>query len=510
MNARQVYLLCAALVIVSLSFFAYKHFVLGFPLQPHVEVEAWNIEVGIRFESQGEPVKVALFLPPKNDAYAIVEEQFISGGYGLTTQADDDHRVAIWSLRQASGGQSLYYRAVARPAPAADTTSIKQPPKTSKPRFDGASRAAADALIAEAYSRSADVETMVTELIRRVARPAGGSQNLSLLIGEQATALRKADVAARLLALANIPARPVNGVRLQPLVRDAPILHWLEVHQDGSWQAYDLETGQRRVPKDYLPWWRGAGPMVSLSGGTELSTKVSVTLNKQSALLSAVAHEKRSRPALFEFSPLVLPIASQAVYHVLLVVPVGVLILVVMRNLIGVKTFGTFMPVLIALAFRETRLVSGIILFCLLVGAGLALRFYLEQLKLLVVPRLAAVLIVVLHLMFLLDLLSHKFGLQPGLSVTLFPMVIMTMTIERMSVVWEERGPSEALTQGLGSLAVASLAYVVMNLDYLQHLFFVFPELTLIVLAITLLFGRYTGYRLLELKRFKALATEGV
>jgi hypothetical protein len=296
---------------------------------------------------------------------------------------------------------------------------------------------------------------------------------------------------------------------LQPLVRDAPILHWLEVYQDGSWQAYDLETGQRRVPKDYLPWWRGAGPMVSLSGGTELSTKVSVTLDKQSALLSAAAHEKRSRPALFEFSPLVLPIASQAVYHVLLVVPVGVLILVVMRNLIGVKTFGTFMPVLIALAFRETRLVSGIILFCLLVGAGLALRFYLEQLKLLVVPRLAAVLIVVLHLMFLLDLLSHKFGLQPGLSVTLFPMVIMTMTIERMSVVWEERGPSEALTQGLGSLAVASLAYVVMNLDYLQHLFFVFPELTLIVLSITLLLGRYTGYRLLELKRFKALATEG-
>jgi hypothetical protein len=111
--------------------------------------------------------------------------------------------------------------------------------------------------------------------------------------------------------------------------------------------------------------------------------------------------------------------------------------------------------------------------------------------------------------MFLLDLLSHKFGLQPGLSVTLFPMVIMTMTIERMSVVWEERGPREALKQGVGSLAVASFAYLVMNLDHLQHLFFVFPELILIVLAITILLGRYTGYRLLELKRFKVLTTEG-
>src|SRR3989304_10247383 len=110
------------------------------------------------------------------------------------------------------------------------------------------------------------------------------------------------------------------------------------------------------------------------------------------------------------------------------------------------------MSFLFFLAFRETRLLSGIVLFCLLVGAGLSIRFYLERLKLLVAPRLAAVLIVVIHLMFLLDLLSHMFGLEPGLSVTLFPMVIMTMTIERLCVVWEERGPNEAFKQALGSL----------------------------------------------------------
>jgi hypothetical protein len=508
MNARQVYLLCAVLTCASLGLFAYKHYLLGFSLQPTYEVEVWEVELGIRFLGRDEPVKVSAFLPRKNDDYVVVEEQFISSGYGLSTETEDEHRVATWSLRQASGGQSLYYRAVVRPAPAADRARIKQPPKTSRPHFEGAARAAAEAFFAEVYSRSADVESLVKELLRALAAASSEQQTISLLVGDKPTDLRKIDTAAHILALGNIPARPVHGIRLQPLVRDAPLLHWLEVYHDGSWRAYDLHTGQRQVPKEYLPWWRGAGPIVSLSGGSELATKVSVALHKQSALLLAAAHEKSARPTLFQFSPLVLPIASQAVYHILLVVPVGVLILVIMRNLIGVKTFGTFMPVLIALAFRETRLVSGIILFCLLIGAGLAMRFYLEQLRLLVVPRLAAVLIVVLHLMFLLDLLSYKFGLQPGLSVTLFPMVIMTMTIERMSVVWEERGPSEALKQGFGSLAVASLAYVAMNLDYLQHLFFVFPELILIVLAITILLGRYTGYRLLELKRFKALATQ--
>jgi hypothetical protein len=34
---------------------------------------------------------------------------------------------------------------------------------------------------------------------------------------------------------------------------------------------------------------------------------------------------------------------------------------------------------------------------------------------------------------------------------------------------------------------------------------FVFPELLLVTLAATLLLGRYTGYRLTELARFRAL-----
>jgi hypothetical protein len=201
-----------------------------------------------------------------------------------------------------------------------------------------------------------------------------------------------------------------------------------------------------------------------------------------------------------------MPLNVAAVYHILLTVPIGVFLLIVLRNVIGLKTFGTFMPVLIALSFRETELLLGLILFTLVVGSGLAVRFYLDKLKLLLAPRLAAVLIVVIMLMLVISIVSQKLGLPRGLSITLFPMVIMTMTIERMTIVWEERGASEALQQGAGSLVVASLAYLVMNIHNLQHVLFIFPELLLLVLAGVLLLGRYTGYRLLELLRFRALS----
>jgi hypothetical protein len=183
---------------------------------------------------------------------------------------------------------------------------------------------------------------------------------------------------------------------------------------------------------------------------------------------------------------------------------------VILRNIIGISTFGTFMPVLIALAFRETQLLWGIVFFSSLVALGLCIRFYMDRLKLLLVPRLAAVLIVVVMLMALMSIFTNRLGIERGLSVALFPMVILTMTIERMSIVWEERGPYEAIKQGLGSLLAAALAYLVMHNREVQHLFFVFPELLLVLLAATLLLGRYSGYRLLELLRFKVLAKEGL
>jgi hypothetical protein len=45
----------------------------------------------------------------------------------------------------------------------------------------------------------------------------------------------------------------------------------------------------------------------------------------------------------------------------------------------------------------------------------------------------------------------------------------------------------------------------VMDQSLIRHLAFNFPELHLVVLAMILLLGRYTGYRLMELRRFAAL-----
>jgi hypothetical protein len=142
-------------------------------------------------------------------------------------------------------------------------------------------------------------------------------------------------------------------------------------------------------------------------------------------------------------------------------------------------------------------------MFGVVIAAGLWFRFLLSRLNLLVVPRVAACVVIVTLLMMMLSVVSWKLGMPGGLKITLFPMIILAWTIERMSLIWEEEGKRNAILQVLGSLIVAVIAFLVMRESHVRYWAFYFPELLLVLLAGIILLGRYTGYRLSELIRFK-------
>jgi hypothetical protein len=477
---------------------------MDFPLVPGKKAYVWTIQTHLTFEASNKPIKVSMFIPRTSHRFTIINENFVSQGYGVSVSTESDKRQAHWSIRKAKGSQSLYYRATViqmerNVQPAKPTTS-----KLEKQNLEGAYLEASKALIAEVHEKSADTDSLVAGLLNRL-NTSQPSNNVALLLGKKPTDKKKVDLAVNLLTLAGIRARAVHGIRLEAQRREAPIMHWLEVSEKNRWMTYEPASGARDVPEDYLAWWRGIEDLVQAQGAKNMKVSLSVVRGEEAALQMAIEKGSIKKPFLLEFSLFSLPVQTQAVYRVALLVPVGVLFLVILRNVIGIRTFGTFMPVLIALSFRETRLLWGIILFIALVGIGLLIRLYLEHLKLLVVPRLAAILIVVVGLMAFLSVLTNKLGLERGLSMALFPMVIITMTIERMSIVWDELGSFETIKQGTGSIIAAMIAYLIMSISYAEHLLFVFPELLLILLAATLLLGRYSGFRLLELRRFKAL-----
>jgi hypothetical protein len=505
MKTTQTAVVVIALLLAAAgaALFTYKWRSLGYPIQPHRETPVWTVEVTVRFEAIPGPVKASLFIPGLTPGFAILDENFVSRRFGFTTRYVSAGREVQWARRRARGPQTLYYRAVVYEDPGrleSDTT----PPFPPRPQLGEPFNTAMEVLVEDVGSKSADPASFAVELLERLSRP-GMDQNVELLLGPAPSSVDRALTAITLLAAAQIPARLIRGVRLEEQQRQAEVLPWLEVHDGTRWLYFDPQNGEQGLPDDFLLWWRGEDSLFRIDGGSEVDVKFAVRSNLTDPLEIAERRAEAQKSRVTEFSLFSLPIQTQAVYAVLLLVPLGALVVVVLRNVVGIQTFGTFMPVLIALAFRETELLWGLLLFSTVVFLGLTMRFYLERLRLLMVPRLAAVLIIVVILMLVISVVGNRLGFETGLSVALFPMVIMAMTIERMSVVWEERGALEAIQQGLGSLLAAAICYAAMDMEIVRHLLFVFPELLLVLLAATLLLGRYSGYRLVEVRRFRNL-----
>ncbi|HZW59023.1 MAG TPA: UUP1 family membrane protein, partial [Woeseiaceae bacterium] len=481
MTRRYVLILAAVLTAAGLAMFLYKWQSLGFPLSDEQETATWTVETSINFDAGPTSIKVNLQIPTLTPGFERLDDYAVSKNYGFGVNYVGTRREAQWTIRRAHGPQTLYYRIVVFENPQANQSDIT-PPFPLPPVINEPMKTAVDVIVEEVREHSADAASFTAELLR-LANDRSPDPNLELLLADSEGRADFVQTMTVVLAAARVPARMMRGIQLREQEREADIIPWLEIHDGDRWRAFNPANGEEMLPEDYLIWWRGSEPLVNVEGGNNVEVNFAVQKYYRDTMSIAKQQTAEKQPLLLDFSLFSLPIKTQAVYSVLLMIPIGAFIVVLMRNVVGIDTFGTFMPVLIALSFRETKLFWGVMLFMLLVAMGLSIRFLLERLRLLLVPRLSAVLIVVVLLMLLVSIVANNLGMETGLSVALFPMVIISMTIERMSVLWEERGAGDAMRAGAGSLFVAIVAYTAMGMDWLEHLVFTFPELLLILLG---------------------------
>lgn len=498
----QIYVLILTLFFIGTVVFAYRHFVLSVPLTDAATVNSWMVEANLRFNAKAKaPVKATFSIPYRSPNLIILDEYFVSANnYGIMTNLDGYNRQVVWSLRRGKGVQSLFYRAILRQIDNNELL-LKEPPAVKITHLDENQQAAINALIEQVRSSSADIYTFAEGTIKELNKK---SENSRLLVGNNFSDENIINAAILILKQVKIYSMAAKGIHLvkQNKVHFKTVL---TVYNGKKWFFIDPKGTSISPLQNFLVWHYGSDPIYEVIGGQKISFNIAISPTPINALNAAKSHGMQADSKLMRFSLLQLPVSIQDTYKILLMVPIGAFVILILRNFIGLKTFGTFMPVLIALAFRETGIIWGVFLFTFIITFGLLIRFYLEQLRLLLVPRLAAILTIVVIFMLFISIFSHSLGLTTGLSIALFPMVIITMTIERMCITWDERGPSEAILAALGSLFAAMVAFRVMNYKPLQYLVFAFPELLFILLALILWFGLYRGFRLNELFRFKDL-----
>ena len=200
-----------------------------------------------------------------------------------------------------------------------------------------------------------------------------------------------------------------------------------------------------------------------------------------------------------------LPDADRKLVELLLLLPIAALIICFFRNVIGLNTFGTFTPALIGLAFRDIERWPGIFVFVTIIFAGWLMRRLLHRLHLLQVPRTSLLLSFVVVSLVGFVVLANRLHFEASKLISLFPLIILTGMIERFWTLEEEDNARASFFTLLSTLAISACIALIIGRPFVSSFWMRFPEATGLVIAGQVLLGRYTGYRMTELFRFRQL-----
>lgn len=501
------------LTLLGLFMVWYKVVYLDIPLLPHAKKSLYTISAEISFEGNDGPANISMALPKSMDGIPIISEENESGKFGYTITRTLEGQRGVWSKRETKGEEKIFYKITVAPKSNYTVTPDKKafsdfiPQPTKKDLlllWDEADRQAALNVLQYVHAHSSDPVSFTAGLIAQfnAQKPSESVSTLLKMKGHN-----KISLITTLLEYKNIPYRKIKGIYLEDGQKGRRPVSMLEVRSDDRWELFDYKEGHTIMSGQFFVWHRGNDVLLKTKGVIKPKLRFSVTETQVPVTSTFKQSTFAQNSKLLNFSLFALPGSQQNAFKQILLIPIGVLVVVILRILVGIRTMGTFMPVLLALAFIETTLLSGLIMFLVIIFSGLFIRFYLSRLRLLLVARISAVIIVVIAIMSVMSIVSYKLGISQVLTVTFFPMIILSWTIERMSILWDESGGREVLIQGSGSLLVAFFAYFAMNNALVAYLFFNFPELLLVILAMIILIGRYTGYRVTELLRFAPLGS---
>ena len=478
----------------------------------------WNLTYDIDFEADDAGTVVRVALPFDTRHCEIVDEQFIHTGlqgakrgpYRLTRtrelmvsapRAGSFNITAKFKLR-LSPRMDMSREPALEYMPPSELRFLREEPNV--PVGSETVRKFVQRIPLELATPSQKLQWIFRQISDIPSDSPGATDDANAALDEK---VRQGTPMARLRAMVavcraiRIPARLVSGfeIRQQP---NAQPTRWVEVFQNQAWVPFDPVNGWTRyLPPNYVPVRRGGDEIVRGTGASNIRQVYSIErLDPPSSVLET---ELRHPIQILSLSRLPLPM--QPVMAILLLLPFGALITAIVRNVVGIQTFGTFSPALLAMSFIYANWETGLAILIVVMTAGVLSRTWLERLRLLAVPRLSIILtVVILCVVFGVSLLDYM-QLTPSAQAVLLPMVILTMLIERFYVTTEEDGLMYTMQLAAGTLTVAALCYVMLSWDEVGKFVLVYPEAHFFTIAVFILLGRYAGYRITELWRFRDL-----
>lgn len=187
--------------------------------------------------------------------------------------------------------------------------------------------------------------------------------------------------------------------------------------------------------------------------------------------------------------------------HLLLSMPLGAVLVLFSRLVVGIDTFGIFTPMLIALAFLQLGPVLGPLAMGGAILIGMATVPLLEKFDITRMGMMAVLIGVVALVQYVLQQ-----ALGGALLDTAFPVVVSALVVERWWITRQTDGSLEAAWLALATVALAALIQFSLAAPIVAAVVREMPVmLPIFSILAALLISRYRGLRLTELRRFTAV-----
>lgn len=188
----------------------------------------------------------------------------------------------------------------------------------------------------------------------------------------------------------------------------------------------------------------------------------------------------------------------------LLMLPVIATVIALFRQVMGIKAFGIYTPLLITFAFLATNGIKyGIAIFIAVILIGMIMRFVLRPWRLLYLPRVAIMLTVVAVTILVLLTFGGNMKRTGLAAVSIFPILIMITMVEKFITVQIEKGNRAAILLAIETLAISILGYYIASWGSLIRIIILYPWVILLTVPINIILGKWTGLRLSEYWRFR-------
>ncbi|WP_103068940.1 7TM domain-containing protein [Aquimarina sediminis] len=301
------------------------------------------------------------------------------------------------------------------------------------------------------------------------------------------------------------PARIKGGIILENTEKRTSHA-WVEVLINKVWVPFDgLNNHFAYLPSNYLELYQGDKSLITHTAGIQFDYTYQINQVNHISFLKMNSEELHNLPGFSLWNLVDKKIISKGSLHLLLLLPIGGLMVAFLRNIVGLKTFGVFLPVLIAFSLLHIGFVSGIAIFVGLITLIGLISYPFDKLRLLYTPKLVISLTVMVSVILLATHLGVKNNIEWLTKLTFFPIIILTISAERFSRSTLEDGYVKAIDKLFQTLIATSICYLILSWSWLPSILILFPEVVLLIIVFAAFLGRYIGIRWIELFRFKPL-----